>query len=250
MIVNVLADDRLELIYQPSHALLSAQVAARWRWEQRPERWWQTLVAISQHDNGWVEPEREPSLTGSGRPANFTERTTEEALAQWRRGVARGAHQGQWIGLLIARHAWRLYQTQRGEEAAIDAWLEEIEVQQEAWMAALGVSEEEVARADALMRWCDWFSLVLCWRRLPADGSAVSLGAGPDGTRYEAWTVGGGEVAVSPWPFTEPRFDVTAEVRTLGQVHFESSRALQEALGMATVETRTWTVRPGSGVAE
>ncbi|MCB0078223.1 MAG: DUF3891 family protein [Anaerolineales bacterium] len=242
MIVNMRPNDRLELIYQPAHAAMAAQIAARWRWDSPPRRWWLTLIAIAQHDNGWVESELAPNRTSEGRPCNFTERTTEEAIGQWRRGVARGVHQDRWIGLLIARHAWRLYAPNRGEEAVQDEWLDELAAQQAAWRAALGVSEAELAQADALMRWSDWCSLALCWRRLPESGEPFSLGEGPDGRRYEIRAVEAQQLTVDPWPFDVERFDLTVESRTLPQPRFATPSALQSAIANATVEPRQWAV--------
>ena len=232
--------DGWEVIYQPAHALLSARLAGRWRWAARPARWWQTLVAVAQHDNGWREWEERPTRTEAGEPRNFTQMSPQDALAQWRRGVASGLHQGRWVGLLVSRHATSLYDSRRGELADLDAFLDEQAAQQAAWIEALGTSEAEVERAYAMVRWTDWLSLILCWRRLPADGSALSVGEGPDGVQYEARQREDGAVAVAPWPFDEPRFRVTVEARRLARPTFESDAALREALAAAPVVERSW----------
>jgi hypothetical protein len=239
MIVNPL-NSGLEIIYQPAHALLSAQVAARWREAARPARWWETLVAVAQHDNGWHEWERAPQLDEEGVPRNFVSMPPPDAIAQWQRGVARGRHQGRWVGLLISRHASYLFESRRGELAELDDFLEEQGAQQEQWMRELGATREEVDPAYAMIRWTDWLSLVLGWRRLPEDGSPISLGEASDGIRYDMLRRPDGSVTLQPWPFDEERFRVSVEVRRLSQSRFESDAALTAALAGAAVEVREW----------
>ena len=241
MIVNRL-ESGWEIIYQPAHALLSAQLVGRWRVEAHPPRWWETLVAVSQHDNGWREWEAAPQVNPDGTPRNFTEMTVPEAMAQWRRGVTRARHQSAWVGLLVSHHATTLFDSRRGELEALNQFLDEQHAQQERWRASLGASPEEVDHAYAMVRWTDWLSLVLCWRRLPADGSPISLGTGPDGTRYEAALRMDESVALTPWPFDEARFTVTVETRLLSQPTFADDEALQVALLDAPVQPRAWTL--------
>src|SRR5688500_8854497 len=94
-------DTGWDIIFQPAHALLSAQLAGRWRPDARPPRWWDLLVAVAQLDSGWREREEGPCVTEGGEPVKFTQKSQEDAYAQWRRSIARGAHQKQWVGLLI-----------------------------------------------------------------------------------------------------------------------------------------------------
>lgn len=241
MIVNRI-DSGWEVIYQPAHALLSAQLAGRWCANTRPTRWWQTLNAVAQHDNGWHEWEVAPKITDDGMPRNFTQMTPWDAIAQWRRGVARGRHQGRWVSLLISRHATSLYQARRGELPELDLFLDEQLAQQQAWMSQLNATEEEVATAYAIIRWTDWLSLILCWRRLPKPNErhSVSVGTGPDGVNYEVMRTFEGSVMLDPWPFEEARFTVSVETRLLEEKTFESDAALTAALANAPVHVRTW----------
>ncbi|MBA3533107.1 MAG: DUF3891 family protein [Ardenticatenales bacterium] len=241
MIVNRL-DTGWEVIYQPAHALLSAQVAGHWRRDVRPIRWWETLIAVSQHDNGWREWEAAPQLTDKGEPRNFTQMTLPESIAQWERGIARGLHQSRWVGLLISRHASHLYEPRRGEGEMLDDFLEHQAAQRARWQQALGVTEPEIKQAYAMIRWCDWFSLVLCWRRLPEDGSSVALGEGADGLSYEMRQLSDGSVTLDPWPFNVMHFEVSVEARLLSPSRFENDRALLAALESAPTEVRSWTI--------
>jgi hypothetical protein len=235
MIVNQ-TDTGWELICQPAHALLSLQLAARWKHEPHPpSRWWETLHAVAQHDNGWQEWEQEPKLTEAGTPQNFIHMPPPDAIAQWERGVGRGCHQSRWVGLLISRHATSLYAGRKGEVKALDEFLERQIAQQETWKRELGVSEAEVAESYRLIRFFDWLSLVLCWRRLPDNGSPIALGMGPDGREYNAHRTDSGAVTLDPYPFAESDFTVTVEARVLHQKRFKDVELYQ---------TMFWGVRP------
>ena len=241
MIVNSLATGT-EVIFQPAHALLAAQAAAQWRAEARPRPWQETVVAIAQHDNGWVEWEEAPTLTEAGQPRNFTETSLEESMAQWRRGVARGQHQSRWVGLLISHHATHLLGPRRGEGEGMAAFLDEQALGQARVEQALGVSPDEVARAYALLRWCDWLSLLLCWRRLPDDGSPISLGVACDDEPYAMRRRDEEVVTVEPWPFGAERFELSVEARHLPWHYFDDGAALRQALDHAPIVTRRWQV--------
>lgn len=219
MIVNQ-TDTGWEIVFQPAHALLSFQLASRWNHATLPPHWWETLIAVAQHDNGWQEWEREPKLNEAGTPQNFIHMPPPDAIDQWERGVARGYHQSRWVGLLISRHATSLYSGRKGEIKALDEFLERQIAQQERWIRDLGVSEEEVAVAYRWVRFFDWLSLVLCWRRLPDNGSPVSLGMGPDGREYNALRTSTGAVTLDPYPFADSDFTVSVEARVIHQKNF------------------------------
>jgi hypothetical protein len=220
MIVNQ-TDRGWEIIAQPAHALLSLQLAAHWKHDALPTHWWETLNAVAHHDNGWHEWEREPKLTEAGHPQNFIHMSPPDAIAQWERGVARGCHQSRWVGLLISRHATSLYSGRKGEVKALDEFLERQIAQQQTWIRELGVTEEEVVVSYRWIRFFDWLSLVLCWRRLPDNGSPIALGMGPDGRDYSAHRTNTGEVTLDPYPFGDSAFTVSVEARVIHQKTFQ-----------------------------
>jgi hypothetical protein len=239
MIVNQ-TETGWEVIYQPAHALLSLQLAAQWQHDILPPFWWETLHAVAQHDNGWHEWERAPKLTAQGTPQNFVHMSPQDAVDQWERGVARGYGQHQWVGLLISRHATSLYGSRVGEVPALDAFLERHRAHQAAWMADLGVSDEQVAQGYTWVRFFDWLSLVLCWRRLTPDGKPLSLGMGPDGREYHARRTAEGAVTLDPYPFIKPDFTVTVEARALPHAAFDDLTAYQTLLVSLSPHTLTW----------
>lgn len=63
------------------------------------------------------------------------------------------------------------------------------------------------------------------------------------GARYDLWENGDDSLAVEPWPFETPRFEVGVEVRTIPQLKFLSDRELEKRLMLSVVENRTWTFK-------
>ncbi len=44
-------DKEREVIYHRAHALLAAEIAGHWNAKNRPQRWLETIAAISHHDD-------------------------------------------------------------------------------------------------------------------------------------------------------------------------------------------------------
>lgn len=254
MIVNQTADG-WELFYQRAHALLAGQIAAYWREDERPARWFETLAAITQHDDHGREWERETHLTPAGAPQHFRLGATD-GVGQPREVVNNARYQGRYVALLMSLHMSFLYEPMRGRNDEITAFLDEQHAHQDAWRAALGVPEDEIARGYAIMAWADALSLILCQRELPVAGRAVEIMTRADGTRWDARqlpaetpddgsAVGSRSIAltVEPWPFAVEAFAVEAEAQYIDQLAFASDDAFLEALRAARIEPVRWAFR-------
>ncbi|MCZ7569065.1 MAG: DUF3891 family protein [Ardenticatenaceae bacterium] len=233
------------LTMQPAHALLSAQLAAAWGKADfpPPPRRTETLVAVSQHDTGWVEWEEAPTLTDEGEPRDFMHMPLAEHLANWRRGIAYARHQGPWAGLLVSVHATSLY-VARTEEPPIAAFIAEQQSSQAAWRVAAAATEEEIEEAYALLRATDWLSLVLCLDHHRDRGEPVDLGLGPAATRFTLHWQAVDQAAVTPWPFATSPLDVHVESLELDQKRFASETLYRTALAEAPRIERRWRLEP------
>lgn len=112
MIVN-LQPDGWEIIYHRAHALLAAQIAGCWDAEKACPRLYETIAAISHHDD--LEKEWEgDQLTAAGAPLDFTlER--ENSLSLMRRHADEARYRGRWVAMLISMHCCFLNQAQQEE---------------------------------------------------------------------------------------------------------------------------------------
>ncbi len=159
MIVNA-TPNGWEIIYHRAHALLAAQLAGQWRRKNFPARIYETLAAISHHDD--LEKEwQEDNLTPGGAPMDFT--MSQEASVEKMVDLVNNArYRGRWVTLLTSKHISRLNEAKRGRSSELDQFLDEQYHNQQRWREELGLQEEEVNAAYAFMQWCDRLSLILC----------------------------------------------------------------------------------------
>lgn len=237
MIVNLLKDG-WEVIYHRAHALLAAQLAGHWRKSDSPERLYETIAAISHHDD--LEREWEGNqLTEAGAPMDFT-LDTDSSVDRFKEQVTSARYRGRWVTLLTSKHICFLTQTQKG----IPEWDEFLNAQmelQEQYRKQLGINKTDVERAYQFMRWCDRLSLILVQRQLPDMGRALEITSGIDGQRYDVRELEEGQVTVAPWPFEAKQFIVNVEACHLSELKYESNEALIAALQQTPIEALEWT---------
>lgn len=228
-----------QIIYHRAHALLAAQLAGQWRRSEAPPRLYETIAAISHHDDLEKEWE-EDGMTPAGAPKDFTMETAT-SFKLLRQHLERSLYRGRWVALLNSMHLTRLTGGKRGESKEADAFLDEQLQNQKRWREELKISEADADSAYAFMQWCDRLSLILCQQELPADERALEISKGPDGQRYDVVQFSNELVTVIPWCFEDDRFTVNVEVSYLDQVKFDSNEHLIQLLKTAPRELLEWT---------
>ncbi len=259
MIIRKLAGNRLLCLNQTTHALLAAAFCRHWGNGDfaRPEPYDAVLAGIAQHDNGWFEWESAPEVDAGGRPLDFLRAPAAvDKLALWQRGIRRALAQHPYAGLLVSRHAVRLYsdgwrKLPAGDErAATERFLAEQEallarLRQEAhtvrgWAAHL--HDDALAANVALLRFGDNASLSLCmpWEHdtvleeCPVDGQGISTDLR---LHWEE-----GLVTLDPWPFGVAEFTVAVHGRLLDRETFAGHDDLRAALAAAPLHELRWRV--------
>ncbi|WP_375504978.1 DUF3891 family protein [uncultured Nostoc sp.] len=242
MIVNA-TPNGWEVIYHRAHALLAAQLAGQWRRKDAPVRLYETVAAISHHDDLEKEWE-EDILTEAGAPMDFTLTTKKDVEIGIKKlaDLAKNArYRGRWVALLISMHISRLNESSRGQFPELDNLLDEQLQNQQRWRKELGIEKEEVDAAYAFMQWCDRLSLILCQQELPEDERFLEISKGPEGQRYDIMQRSDNLVVVKPWPFQDEKFTVNVEACDLSQIKFESSTELAQVLQEAPIKVLEWT---------
>jgi hypothetical protein len=228
-----------EIIYHRAHALLAAQVAGQWRKKNAPPRLYETIAAISHHDD--LEKEWEENcLTEAGAPMDFTldESTDYNRL---RKHIENALYRGRWVALLNSIHQCRLNSGKREDSSEAEAFLDEQLQLQKQWQEELNVSPEEVKSAYDFMQWCDRFSLILCMQEIPSDERYLEISKGSDGQRYDILQFDNQLVTVTPWCFEDDRFTLNVEASYLSQIKFDDNASLIEALYTAPRQLLEWT---------
>jgi hypothetical protein len=159
----------LALITQPDHARLSAELLEAWRtpgWRDLPNRD-DVLLAIGEHDNGWLEADAHPSVDTSGRPHDFVGSPNDVRQDVWPRGIGRLRATSVSAAALVAQHALTVYGRYRGN-AAWTPFFDAIARLKEDLLAECDrAGLHQRATIDADYRWVhlgDTLSLVFCNR--------------------------------------------------------------------------------------
>jgi hypothetical protein len=240
MITNLLRDG-WQVIYHRAHALLAAQLAGHWRRSDAPERLYETIAAISHHDD--LEREWEGNeLTPSGAPLDFTlGESSDSPIAPLEKHITEALYRSRWVAFLTSKHTCFLSQDKWGTSPEWDTFLQNQQRQQETWRQALEIEAEAAERAYQFMQWCDRLSLILAQNQLPEAGRALEITSGIDGQRYDIRQLETGEVTVEPWPFENSEFTVNVESCHLSELKFADNEVLVKALHQAPIEVLEWT---------
>lgn len=233
-----------EIIYHRAHALLAAQIAGQWRKKDSPARLYETIAAISHHDDLEREWEKD-SLTEAGTPKDFTLEQTNGNYKPLYRHIESALYRGRWVALLTSMHLFKLTKGEKGKNEEADRFLDYQLTLQQQWRKELAITEQEAHRAYAFFQWCDRLSLILCQQKLPADERLLEISKAHDGQRYDIKQLNNGLVTVMPWCFENERFNVNVECSSLSQAAFDDNASLVDALAHAPRYLKDWTfVKP------
>ncbi|MBD2570130.1 DUF3891 family protein [Anabaena lutea] len=241
MIVN-LAKDGWDVIYHRAHALLAAQLGGQWQRNNSPVRLYETIAAISHHDD--LEREWKGNhLTSSGAPLDFTlgEASPEASLETFKKHLEDSLYRGRWVTLLTSMHVCFLNQDKREISEDWRSFLETQVHNQEQWAKELGIAKEDADRSYQFMQWCDRLSLILAQQQIPDDGRALEITHGIDQQRYDLRRLENGNLTVEPWPFENDEFTVNVESSHLSELKYDSNDALTTALKQAPIKILEWT---------
>ena len=232
-----------EIIYHRTHALLAAQLAGHWKRSDAPVRLYETIAAISHHDD--LEKEWEgKELTAVGTPLDFTlDSSVDEAesLKKLKEMTESARYRGRWVAFLTSKHMSFLNEARRGKSAEMDEFLDQQLENQEKWRKELKLTKKDVEDAYAFMQMFDRLSLILCKQQLPEDQCALEIAIGPDEQRYDVVKLEDEKVTVKPWPFEDKQFTVNIDACYVNQVTFDSDAEFTEALKSAKIQPLEWT---------
>ncbi|MBW4515744.1 MAG: DUF3891 family protein [Timaviella obliquedivisa GSE-PSE-MK23-08B] len=238
MIVNLI-ENGWEVIYHRAHALLAAQIGGHWRRRDFPERIYETLAAISHHDD--LEREWEGhQLTPAGAPLDFM-LDPENSIEKLEEHIQQARYRGRWVTLLTSKHICFICQSKQDESTEWKRFFKGQAQLQEEYCQGLGIEHDEVERAYQFMRWCDRLSLILTQKQVPQVSRALEITSGIDGQRYDLRQLSDESITVEPWPFEDDKFIVNVEACLLSKLKYESTEELASDLKEAPVTLLEWT---------
>ena len=230
-----------DIIHQPAHGLLAFQLGQHWKATERPLHWPETLIALTEHDDGQEPYKDRNHLTPLGAPLHFQE--LEYSVEQARNMIGIALQKSRWNALMVSMHSTFLYDGKRGSDVALDEFLDQQTKNQQSWRRQYGVSKAEATYAYDFVQWCDAFSLILCLNQVPPEGRRLEISKGPNGKPYFVFQRPDGSLGVDPWPYESAQLSVSVEYYTVSQLVFADDTELYNALQEAPIEIKTWVLK-------
>lgn len=227
-----------EIAHQPAHGMLAFQLAMHWHPDKRPQHWPETLIALTEHDDGQDPYKGRNHLTAAGAPLNFQE--LEYSAEQAKKMIDVALQKSRWNALIVSMHATFLYEEKRGNSPDLDAFLDQQKENQQSWRRAYDTTKAVARYAYDFVQWCDAFSLILCLNQVPPEGRRLEISVGPDGEHYYVFQRPNGSIGVDPWPYEVGTFTATIEYYTLHQLAFKDDNELHNMIQKAPVQVREW----------
>lgn len=235
-----------DVVFQPAHGLLAADLARRLNAEWQSSFWFETLIAIATHDDSKVafRSNERTYLTEAGAPQNFDQvkMTSEQRYQEVRSRLENAYRKHRWIGLLESTHADFLFgSTDVSNE--LRQLLEDETDRRRRTLKELDKTAEDLGAAYHVMRWCDRLSLILCGRRIPEMNRRLEIVTAAGQPRSEIFRHEDDSLGITPWPFNEQEFTVTVEAHPLNELSFDDDQQLEQALKEATTKQWRWNFR-------
>ncbi len=229
-----------DIVHQQAHALLAYQIATNWQTSQRPTYWPETLTALLEHDDGQQPFEGRNHLSEAGAPLTFEPYSVNQCHSM----IDIALRKSRWNALMVSHHATFLYEPMRGQDKALNTFLDQQQDNQKKWRKGYGATQKEVMYAYDLVQWCDALSLILCRQELPPEARQLEISKGPDATRHFIHQrTDDKSLCVDPWPFEANEFSVHIEVYPVSQLQFNDDTELYNAINDAPVDLREWIFR-------
>lgn len=238
-----------QIVLQPDHADLSAQLLRAWG--ERPEAFESVHTAVARHDDGWSVWERAPGLDRDGeRPRNFLDVEVPAHLAFYRACIHAVTEQDPYAGLLVSMHGAGIYRQRYGTDPGlklslaaafadqVEAFVREQEDGYPGRIAEAGVEEERRWRDYGLLQLFDRLSLYFCMRDVEAGEPAELLD-------FRLEPGGPWAVRMSPFPFAESPARFSLLRRVLPKRRWASADAFREEFFSHDPERTDITIEAG-----
>lgn len=243
------------LISQVEHARLSGVLASAWG--HRPfaplDPRDEIVAAVRHHDDGWsaweVAPKVDPQ---SGSPLDFTEMPLADSLAIWRESIAVAEKIGPLAAYMVSGHFSALlrrfssrWHSDPASAALARGFLDQQTERQAHWLDLRFAGRASDARrgdAERAVAWLQMFDALSLWFCCAAR-SEPEIADPPGGPKLTLQpTKDPYHITVLPWPFVEPRVELTAVGRAIAIAHYANPSDL--ATAAAQPVTLRWELVP------
>lgn len=184
----------------------------------------QIITATRNHNNGWVEFDRNPRLDEkTGLPVDPKKLTPEEIYEIWMRASERFIEEDPYVALLITHHAYTLHEHTQNRKGVWEDFFVTLARRRGKIRDELGLTHNDIEHGYSFLRMAEWFSLMYLTKpKLGAERPVVY--AGYKVARRDD------ELLIRPYPFVEQRLTWQIPVIPLEKKGYAKQADLKKAL--------------------
>ncbi len=234
----------IHIILHEAHGLLAGKIANEIDVKYRPINWFETLIAVSEHDDRQLNFKEKDYLSEIGVPLDFTEdeSTVQEVLERMQRILKSSGNKSLWVKLLISYHLEFIYSSLKVESKQVgEFFLEEDKIRQEI-LKQFKISDKQARKYYQFLRFCDRLSLILCKDETPDCNRLLEINTSINGETFFIKKTDNDELIIEPWIFQTNKFELSVEERILNETHFKSSSQFESVLMEAKPVIKKWVI--------
>lgn len=234
----------LHIISHEAHGLLAGKIANEIAHNYRPINWFETLIAVCEHDDRQLNFKEKNYLSDIGVPLDFTEErsSVHDVMIRMARILKSAENKSQWVRLLISYHLEFIYSHLTDKSKRITSYFKEEEQARKLILKDFEISDQTGRTYYEFLRFCDRLSLILCKDEAPEAQRLLEINTSINGETFFIKKSKHGELMITPWIFTSNQFELSVEQRILRETQFTSSSQFEDTLMTTTPQLKKWTL--------
>ncbi len=234
----------LHIILHEAHGLLAGKIANEISEEYRPIHWFETLIAVCEHDDRQLNFDEKDYLSELGVPLDFTEEnySVNDVLERMRRILKSSENKSLWVRLLISYHNEFIYGDMKEDSLQINSFFKNEEKERKKLLKHFSIKEKDAKSYYEFLRFCDRLSLILCKDETPEGCRLLEINTSINGETYFIKKTADDKLIISPWPFKKEQFELSVEERILKETQFKSSKQFKIALNNTMPQSKIWKI--------
>ena len=234
----------LHIIFHEAHGLLAGKIANEIAESYRPIHWFETLIAICEHDDRQLNFAEKNYLSEIGVPLDFTEEefTVQDIMIRMQRILKSSENKSLWIKLLISYHLEFIYGDMGEKSKRITSLFKEQEQVRKIILEDYKISDKDARSYYEFLRFCDRLSLILCKDETPERGRLLEINTSIAGKTYFIKKTENEELIISPWIFSTDEFELSVEERVLRETQFTSNLKFEAVLLRSKPKIKKWKI--------
>lgn len=235
----------LHIIFHEAHGLLAGKIANEIATEYRPIHWFETLIAVCEHDDRQLNFDEKDYLSDLGVPLDFTEdkSTVLEVIERMNRILKSAGNKSLWTKLLISYHLEFIYSDLKEDNKKVTEFFINEEQVRKHILKLFNISDKKARSYYEFLRFCDRLSLILCKDEAPDANRLLEINTSINGETYFIKKIDNDELTITPWIFGSSEFEISVEERILKEIQFSSSKQFETVLMESIPQFKKWVLK-------